>query len=286
MSNFTSTADVSKFGNWGPVTATLDWCEANYQFSHYIAEMANTYSNLFSIGLALHGIRQAHKESLPSRYLLSFAGFAMIGFGSFAFHATLLFRAQLADELPMIYVATYTLYLLFETSPGFSMRRSPHGKALLGATLLFDALFTWSYMMYRNPVYHQVVFGAIMFALVGRSSYLLRSSSNPSRARTTATIENLYLTGAAIFILGFFVWNLDNIFCDTLTQWKTSIGWPPAFLLEGHSWWHLFTGIGTYLMLLATTCKTLCVKDDYRNYTLGWTSVLPHVRRVRAVKVQ
>ena len=74
-------------GVWGPVTATLDWCEvglpllqlvfkdpdrrqANYQFSRYIAEMANSLSNLYSIGLAIFGVVGAQNESLPTRYTI------------------------------------------------------------------------------------------------------------------------------------------------------------------------------------------------------------------------
>jgi dihydroceramidase len=85
--------DVRMFhsGYWGPITATLDWCEvrcsfprspyyipypsvqANYQFSHYVAEMSNTFSNLVFIFISLYGARLSMKESLPTRYLVAFA---------------------------------------------------------------------------------------------------------------------------------------------------------------------------------------------------------------------
>lgn len=38
-----------------------------------------------------------------------------------------------------------------------------------------------------------------------------------------------------MFSLAFIIWNLDNVFCGTLTQWKRKVGWPFAFLLEGQS---------------------------------------------------
>ncbi|KAG5649856.1 hypothetical protein H0H81_001764, partial [Sphagnurus paluster] len=60
-------------GFYGPVTATLDWCEANYQFSYYIAEMANTFSNLFTITLAVCGGLTAAGQSLPARYVAGYA---------------------------------------------------------------------------------------------------------------------------------------------------------------------------------------------------------------------
>lgn len=50
------------------------WClisfpvlKINYQFTPYIAEMANTLSNLFTIGLSLRGYHQANLQ-LPTRY--------------------------------------------------------------------------------------------------------------------------------------------------------------------------------------------------------------------------
>lgn len=81
---------------WGPVTATLDWCEvreiissdvisyhslswstewvvlrpqANYQFSRYVAELANTFSNIVTLGLAAYGGSLVSSAQLPPRYI-------------------------------------------------------------------------------------------------------------------------------------------------------------------------------------------------------------------------
>jgi len=76
-------------GVWGPVTATLDWCEvgqsfitrssrmltpskANYQFSPFVAEMANAFSNLVTISLGLYGGYATIQQKLPARYPLGF----------------------------------------------------------------------------------------------------------------------------------------------------------------------------------------------------------------------
>jgi len=47
--------------------------QVNFQFSPYIAEMANAFSNIFTITLALCGGLQAMKERLPSRFSLGYA---------------------------------------------------------------------------------------------------------------------------------------------------------------------------------------------------------------------
>jgi len=155
-------------------------------------------------------------------------------------------------------------------------------KSLIALLISFDVLFTWSYFYYRNPVYHQIVFASIVLSTTLRVTYLLRWSELALHVpdKTKSTIGKLFSSGAALFAFGFLIWNLDNIFCDTLTVWKTRIGWPRAFLLEGHSWWHVLTGAGTYYMFVGIQYITLCAKDDHRNYTVEHWLWLPHLFRV------
>ncbi|KAF8492743.1 ceramidase [Russula emetica] len=267
-------------GHWGPVTATLDWCEANYQFSHYVAEMSNTFSNLFFVCISIYGARLSSRESLPARYLVGFAGCALIGLGSFVFHATLLYEAQLADELPMIYIASFTLAVLLESEPGFGFK-STYSKFLVAVTVVFDILFTASYILYRDPVYHQCVFAALMVATFLREAYLLiwSEASRTIPDKKKAAIVEVLRTGFFTFLIGFFVWNLDNIFCDPWTRIKRAVGWPTAFLMEGHAWWHVLTGLGTFYLTQGVTCATLSVKDDHHKYRLEYYYGLPLVMR-------
>ena len=90
-------------------------------------------------------------------------------------------------------------------------------------------------MVYRNPVYHQIVFASLIVITTLRVTYLLNLSDASQRipAKAKKTITRFFSTGSAMFALGFLIWNVDNTFCHTLTAWKVSIGWPIAFLLEG-----------------------------------------------------
>lgn len=89
--------------------------------------------------------------------------------------------------------------------------------------------------VYRNPIYHQIVFAMIIFIAAGRLVYLLRWSETAKQIPivTKQTITKLFVTGALLFGFGFVIWNMDNIFCDFLILRKLSIGWPFAFFLEG-----------------------------------------------------
>ncbi|KAJ7897192.1 ceramidase [Mycena olivaceomarginata] len=271
-----------KIGFHGTTTATIDWCEANYQFSYYIAEMANTFSNIATVAVAVYGAYLSITEYLPQRFILGYIGIGLVGLGSFWFHATLQFQAQLADELPMIFVTSTTLWLLFDHDSGFNFK-SYRTRLLTVVAVVFNILFTWSYYLNRNPVYHQVVFGILLLSIAFRIYYLLTWSAVGKRvpADKRRTIGTLFGSGVAQFVFAFVLWNLDNIFCDTLTRWKVSVGWPLAFLLEGHSWWHVFTASGTYFKFIGIQYLALCLKDDHRNFTLQHSRLgLPYVQRI------
>ena len=108
--------------------------------------------------------------------------------------------------------------------------------------------------LYRNPVYHQVIFASLMFTVLFRTEYLMRLSpddinrANGSQSRQNVLpkamlkeIKTIFRVGCATFSAGFVIWNLDNLFCSCISRWKDAITWPLAFLLEGHAWWHVLT---------------------------------------------
>ncbi|KAG7099657.1 hypothetical protein E1B28_001483 [Marasmius oreades] len=272
---------TSSPGFFGPATATLDWCEVNYQFSYYVAEIANSFSNLFTVYCAVYGALKIVQERMPTRFLVGYLGFALVGIGSFAFHATLLYEAQLADELPMVYVASMSMWLLYDDEQGFESR-SLRTRCHVAFLVLFNVLFTWAYSVYRNPLLHQVVFGILVVACAIRIFYLLRVS--PVRSRIPREKRDVvfkwFAIGAITFAFGFLIWNLDNVYCDYLTELKVSLGHPLAFLLEGHAWWHILTALGTYYMFIGVSYITLCIKDDHRKFTMTWGYSLPYIQQL------
>ncbi|KZW02623.1 alkaline phytoceramidase [Exidia glandulosa HHB12029] len=265
-------------GIWGNATSTLDWCEANYQHSPYVAEMANSLSNLIGLAFALIGMRHALRERLPTRYVVSYLVFALVTVGSFAFHGTLLYEWQLADELPMIFSASCSVFILLDTDKGFHT----FSRSLLAGILAADAFFALSYsLVWRHPLYHQFVFALVLLALPLRTAYLLNSSKSAGMSsKQREDIVSFWITGTLLFVIGFAIWNADNIWCEVLHKYKNIVGWPVAFLLEGHSWWHVFTGLATYYLLIGTSYLTLCIKDVPANYGLNSYIGFPYVQRI------
>jgi dihydroceramidase len=52
-----------KMGYWGEVTSTIDWCETNYEVTHYVAEFWNTLSSLFIAWVGLYALIRLHRYS-------------------------------------------------------------------------------------------------------------------------------------------------------------------------------------------------------------------------------
>jgi hypothetical protein len=76
-------------GFWGPPTATIDWCESNYEHSFYIAEFWNTVSNLLFVLLGVYGLWQSVRQGFEWRFHMQFIGVMVVGLGSAMFHGTL-----------------------------------------------------------------------------------------------------------------------------------------------------------------------------------------------------
>lgn len=236
---------------WGPPTSTIDWCEENYLFSPYIAEIVNSFTNAMFILLAFHHIYSTFRNKHAKLYIFISIGFACVGIGSFMFHSTLQYEHQLMDELPMVWVTAIPFGHLFAWE-----KPEPYHSMWIYGNLLATVAFTYIYIfVFRDPEFHQVYYALLNFALIYKT-YLVTQEVIPDKKLRIRQYKLLAL-GLALFAFGFFIWNLDNIYCSSLRSWRRTIGLPLGILLEGHGWWHIFTGFGIYYfiaynMLLST----------------------------------
>ena len=98
-------------GYWGAPNALKDYCEANYVVSYYFAEFFNTISSIPFFIQAVIGCYLTHKYATKEfRFKLCYFSLMFVGFGSFLFHATLQYRFQLLDAIPMLFCATAVNY--------------------------------------------------------------------------------------------------------------------------------------------------------------------------------
>ncbi|KNZ64180.1 uncharacterized protein VP01_1058g8 [Puccinia sorghi] len=218
-------------GYWGP-------SEANYTITKFIAEFTNTLSNL------------------------AIAGIALVGVGSFLFHATLRYEWQLGDELPMIFCCTFIAYVTFDTRSA-SLPRTPFVRCLPYLLVLYSFGVSAVYIRYPYPVIHQAAFGFIQLVATFRAAYTVRTA--PERTyrekRNKADATRYTLMGAL----------------------KEHLGTPWSFILEGHAWWHLATGTGSYLSVVGLQLMSASLKESAEGFEMrraGLFGLCPYVARI------
>jgi len=290
MNNKSLNENVTGF--WGKPTSTLDWCEQNYEVTTYIAEFWNTISNVLMISFPLYGIYWSLKQRsryaklfskskdlneaidvasknknifiVPSSFIYSLVGMMMIGIGSWLFHMTLQYSAQLLDELPMIWATGISAHAYYDLLKN-TFKKPPSAKTntLVAVGILFYCVaVTVIYTCYfTNPVFHQVAFG-ILCTFIVFQSFVLAVRLNLSFW--------LFFLSMFYYLSGLFLWTIDNKFCSFLQTYRDSLSNFAdlstnnnfkAIILNSiliflksfsqlHAVWHIFTGYGSYLVLL------------------------------------
>ncbi|CAG7922405.1 unnamed protein product [Penicillium olsonii] len=301
----------AKDGYWEPVTSTLNWCEEDYYATPYAAEIVNTLTNLMFMWLGVQGILSCRRNGHDQIFSVALLGYLVVGTGSFFFHSTLKCKSypmQLVDELSMIYTTCLMAYALFSYS------RSTTVRIWLGISLASLAVFITLYYHYlQDPIFHQNAYALLTTVVVLRSMYTMEVTLRPKWRHSTEqdrlerqkkglpvptkerqhyenvrdikmlkTMWFMVTYGLSMFLGGFLIWNLDNIFCSEIRQMRRKIGLPWGLLLEGHGWWHVMTGIGAYLYIVWGIWLRHCLNNRQDEYHLRWARFwhIPDVVRV------
>ncbi|ORZ33668.1 ceramidase [Catenaria anguillulae PL171] len=198
-------------GVWRPVTSSVDWCESNYVVSYYVAEFANSISNvaLFIGGLFL--IWTTYRLKMEKRFYVADVVMIVIGIGSFSFHATLRYGAQLLDELPMVYLGLIGFYIAIENQPKDRFRFLPAALWIIG---IVYSIAHWHYRFIG-------MFYAACGILLGPAFFI------PALYGLKCKVVRMAMLRTSLaFMFAITVWVLDRVFC----------AWIEHFYL--HAWWH------------------------------------------------
>lgn len=153
----------------------------------------------------------------------------------------------------MIYTTCLMIYA------GLSYAQSTAFRLVLASALIALCLSITVYYHYiQDPTFHQNAYAVLTAFIVFRSMYVMEYTLRPSlrkkeeklnsdpqqqrreNARDTAILKRMWLFvafGLSVFLGGFGIWALDNVYCSTLRSWRRSVGLPWGILLEGHGWW-------------------------------------------------
>ena len=251
-------------GYWGPTTATIDWCEENYVVLPYIADAINTTTNLMFFLLSGIAIYNTIKQRMDQRFVWMAMGFMLVGIGLWLFHMTLRYEYQLLDELPMIYATCIPFWLVFSE---FKTQRQ---LARIGGAIFMAAnVLSLVYMyIYKNPTLHQAAYGVLNAAIILKLMVLTQQHVTDRHARQQL-MKTMYW-GVGLFLLGYVLWNLDIHLCGFWRNLRRSIGQPYGFILEGHGWWHIFTGSGVYYYLVYEQYLRLWLQGTQKFYKFTW----------------
>uniref|UniRef100_A0A3Q2ZIM2 Alkaline ceramidase n=1 Tax=Kryptolebias marmoratus TaxID=37003 RepID=A0A3Q2ZIM2_KRYMA len=190
----------------------------------------------------IYGAFQTFRDGLEFRYICSFLGLLAVGVGSWCFHMTLLYEMQVNDNIFLLF-----RYECFKQENSVNL----FPIALL---LVFSVSVTLVYLQWKEPVFHQVMYGALVACLVLRSIFIV--------TWVYPWLRPLCYTSLGIFMLGFLLWNIDNIFCDSLRASRQVLPPGVGVVTQFHAWWHIFTGLGSYLHILLS----LQIRSTYLKY--------------------
>ncbi|KKA30530.1 hypothetical protein TD95_003362, partial [Thielaviopsis punctulata] len=247
-----------------------------------------TISNAIFVYLGIYGLRSCMRNGHSAMYACSFVGYMIVGLTSILFHMTMKCKYpailltfcidpfQLADELSMVYATSIMSFVTFAYGQDTGTR------IVTFLVLLFFVVFVTAwYVVYKNPIFHQVAFGVLMAATVFRAAYAtgwelrpaLQARNPKDCERIMKELRNLVVYGVGVFVLGFAIWNLDNIHCENLRHARHIIQLPWGVVLEGHSWWHIFTGLA-YCEIVWGIWLRRCLQAEENEYEVQWKYIM------------
>ena len=225
---------VDPSGFWGIPTASIDWCEQNYAVTPYVAEFWNTVSSLAIVVAGLVGLST---RRFAREIRVAFGLLVLVGLGSIAFHGTLRFELQMLDELPMLYLVTWLVWLLVETGPEPRLGRW-FPAVLIGYVLLATAGATLNRGDAQFLAFH-LSFGALEIFCLARVAWLALLPENRA-------VRRRFALGLAAYATGIAIWFVDLKACQWVSVALPGRGIPNPQL---HAFWHLLVSMGFFLLL-------------------------------------
>ncbi|KAF9206293.1 Alkaline ceramidase 3 [Haplosporangium sp. Z 27] len=284
-------------GYWGPPTSSIDWCEDNYVLSYYIAEFFNSFSSFAMILLgeaACYSINRlessmANRSSVDGksaktaapvqslfRFKLAFRTITVVGIGSFLFHATLLHKMQMLDELPMLYSVLVLFFCLIESRYGHQPSWFPILLTVHGVIVTCLVAFTEGNMQFYT--FH-LSFGSLEITTL----YLVYKVYQ-ARKQEYPDVKRAFEGGIGLYALAVAVWSTDLNFCERLLfGWMPSqiqSMFPSSLIVKDfylHAWWHAFVSMGLYLLSTVIMLDGLIVqgwRPKIEMKARGWLPVV------------
>ncbi|KAJ1956244.1 alkaline ceramidase ydc1, partial [Linderina pennispora] len=219
-------------GYWGDITASIDWCETNYELTPYIAEFFNSWS---SLAMVILGEACAYMNPTGHKGFTALGhSITVVGLGSWLFHATLKYSMQMADELPMIWAIAISLYL------AVTMQFKSHQMAFKWGLISWTAFTTVMTACTSGKlefVVFQTTFNLFSIAMV----YMTWRAKRDLERADMPEISRLFFHGLKWYALAGTVWLIDTNLCQYINGHDSTSVLP--FNMQLHAWWHVFASL-------------------------------------------
>eukprot|EP00038_Savillea_parva_P015366 m.220041 g.220041 ORF g.220041 m.220041 type:complete len:288 (-) comp30816_c0_seq1:410-1273(-) len=265
----------NEIGWWGKPSSTMNWCEEDYVVTPWVAEFWNTVSNLAFVVLVSLGAGVFQKgvagHSLRFEIMASLGGLLLVGTGSAAFHGTLLWGAQLLDELPMIYASCLFISCLIHSAV-----KQHHGTIVVVGLAAYAVVVTTVYLRSRDFEFFLMSYSVQVVAIAGMSMYHCFTAPSPAHRQTLIW---LLVVSVMFYFTGFFLWNIDNAYCPDVRRLRAALPAHLRPLLQLHALWHVLSAYGTFVsVVLAAYARAAA---DGLNPVLVTDSPVMYVRVAR-----
>ena len=238
-------------GFWGPITSSVDWCEDNYEVTHYVAEFMNTLSSIPVAIMGLVMLRQAIRENKSYPLRVASVAMTVVGVGSASFHGTLTREGQMLDELPMVWgICSYLYAILYhmDRNMDFAMNVTVVW-AILATVLYFVLGFVAFVVMFTTTVV--VTMGA---AVVATRPF----RSGAEFARNANLKSNLAWTAGLVYLFALLgLWLPEQYLCGNRLE-RSDTPHPIVQGMHFHAMFHLLSALAPYLFL----CFILVLENE------------------------
>lgn len=240
---------------WGLPSSAVDWCEANYVHTGYVAELFNTLSAVPMPLVSIWGLWLCHTYKMGRRFLLCWLGIGAVGVGTVLFHGALHPSGQAADELAMVAASLAFLYVALEVD-----YLEPRRAWLPAIEALYGAGFAVAY--FASPFFFPffiAAYGATVLLII-HQSYRVYVAYSKGDCRAAKWQRWLFRLGAGGYPGAFlFLWLPENALCPL---------YPGLFqALNLHAWFHIVTTASPYCFLVFMTfhrCRVLGRRAEHR----------------------
>ena len=172
---------------------------------------------------------------------------------------------QLFDEIPMLWGSLVLVYSQLTTVYDSLEKNRWANYLTIFSLFAFGFISTTIYLHFKIPILFQASYGFLGAIMLYYDISI--SKTKPCDVR-------LFYLSVLFYYTGFILWNIDNLFCDKLEQFRQQIA--PQILVpftQFHALWHCLAGYGSYLHIIYCLHSRSLIQNKNIYLEFEWTGI-------------